>query len=100
MLAVEKRFAEGAQLLIARKANPNQTNNSGETPIMRAVQLNDLDMVRLLIAAGADPIRRDSLAGMSAMDYAKSNNRSSAMMDALTAGKKAPASKAMQGPQL
>ncbi len=100
MLAVEKRFSEGAQLLIARKANPNQTNNSGETPLMRAVQLNDLDMVRTLIAAGADATRKDSIAGMSAMDYAKSSNRAQAMTDALTAGKKVAPSKGMQGPQL
>lgn len=100
LLAVERRFVEGAQLLIARKANPNQANDSGETPLIRAVQLNDLDMVRLLIAAGADPNRRDNLAGMSAIDYAKSSSRSQAMMDALTAKLQAPKSKGVQGPVL
>lgn len=100
MAAVEKRFVEGAQMLLAKKANPNQTNGSGETPLIRAVQMNDLEMVRLLMLAGADPNKRDSLAGMSAIDYARTNNRSSAMIEALNAKTQAPRSKAMQGPQL
>lgn len=100
LLAVEKRFIEGAQQLLAKKANPNLANNSGETPLIRAVQMNDMEMVRLLMTAGADPNKRDSLAGMSAIDYAKTNNRSSAMVDALNAKTQAPRSKAMQGPQL
>lgn len=100
MLAVERRFPEGMQLLLANKANPNQTNNSGETPLIRAVQLRDIEMVRLLMAFGADPDRRDTLAGMSALDYAKAGAPVGGMIDVLTAGRKAPRSSAVQGPSL
>ena len=100
MLAVEKRFVEGASLLLARKANPNQANNSGETPLIRAVQMRDMEMVRLLMNNGADPNRRDTLAGMSAIDYAKAGQPVAGMMDALTAKQTAPKSNAVQGPTL
>jgi ankyrin repeat protein len=100
MLAVERRFVEGAQALLAKKANTNQANNSGETPLIRAVQIRDLEMVRLLLANGADPDRRDTLAGMSAIDYAKAGAPVSGMMDALTAKRTAPRNKAVQGPTL
>lgn len=100
MLAVERRFMEGAEMLLGVKANPNQANNSGETPLIRAVQMRDLPMVRLLMTAGADPNKRDALAGQSALDYAKKGNPVPGMVDALTAGQKAPPSKAVQGPTL
>lgn len=100
MLAVEKRFTEGVQLLLGRKANPNQTNSSGETPLMRAVQMRDLETVRLLMNAGGDPNKRDALAGMSAIDYAKAGNPVAGMLDTLTAKQTAPRNKAVQGPSL
>ncbi|RSU19126.1 ankyrin repeat domain-containing protein, partial [Sphingomonas koreensis] len=37
---------------------------------MRAVQRRDVDMVRTLLNAKADPDQRDRLAGMNARDYA------------------------------
>lgn len=100
MIAVEKRFVEGAQLLLSKKANPNQANGSGETPLIRAVQLNDLEMVRVLVAGGADPNRRDTLAGMSAIDYAKVDNRAPAILELLNSKAKAPSTKKVAGPQL
>jgi ankyrin repeat protein len=100
MVAVERRFTEGAQLLLDRKANPNQANNSGETPLIRAVQMRDLDMARMLLNSGADPNRRDTLAGMSALDYARHGTPVPGMIDALTARAKAPMSKSIQGPSL
>lgn len=100
MLAVERRFVEGVQLLLARKANPNQANSSGETPLIRAVQMRDLETVRLLLDNGADPNRRDTLAGMSALDYAKSGTPVPGMIDALSAKAGAPKSRSFQGPTL
>jgi len=96
----QKRFLEGAQLLIGRGANLNQANGSGETPLIRAVQIRDLEMVRLLMTNGADPNKRDALAGMSAIDYAKAGAPVAGMMDALTAKQVAPRNKAVQGPTL
>jgi ankyrin repeat protein len=100
MVAVEKRFAEGVQLLLAKKANPNQGNDSGETPLIRAVQFGDIETVRLLLGAGADPNRKDTAAGMSAIDYAKRDNRIPGLVDILTANAKVAPAKGVQGPHL
>ncbi len=100
MIAVERRFVEGAVQLLIRKANPNLANGSGETPLIRAVQLGDLDMVRALLGAGADPNRRDTIAGMSAIDYAKRDNRIPGLVEILTANAKPAPSKGVQGPRL
>lgn len=98
MIAVERRFPEGVEALIAYKANVNQSNNRGETALMRAVQMQDVPMVRLLVTNGADPHKRDALAGMSARDYAVRDARIPGMLEALDAAKPAPAAKAVQGP--
>lgn len=100
MLAVERRFVEGARLLLANKADPNQTNSSGETPLIRAVHMRDIEMVRLLVTNGADPHRPDRLAGMSALDYAKSGPPMSGLIDLLSSVKKPEVSGAVQGPRL
>lgn len=100
LIAVERRFLEGVQLLLSKQANPNQANGSGETPLIRAVQLNDVEIVRALLAAGADPNRRDALAGMSAIDYAKRDNRAPGIVDLLNSKAKAPMAKGVQGPRL
>ncbi|MFT3964873.1 MAG: ankyrin repeat domain-containing protein [Sphingobium sp.] len=98
MLAVEKRFPEGVEVLLAARANVNQANGRGETPLMRAVQMQDVAMVRLLVNNGADPRKRDSLAGMSARDYAERDARIPGMIEALDAAKPAAPAKAVQGP--
>jgi len=90
MLAAQLGFAEGAQLLLNRKANVNSTNMRGESPLIRAVQNRDLRMARMLLTAGADPDRADSLAGMSARDYAKRDQRSAAILRAMDEIKKKP----------
>lgn len=80
MLAAQLGFAEGAQLLVGRKARVDATNQQGETPLIRAVQNRDLRMVRLLLQAGANPDRPDTLAGMSARDYAKRDPRNAPVL--------------------
>jgi len=100
MLAVERRFVEGVQLLLANGANPNLANDSGETPLIRAVQMREIEVVRLLLAKGADPNRKDTLAGMSALDYARSGNSVPGLVDLLTANAPPPRSPDVQGPHL
>lgn len=98
MLSVEKRFPEGVEALIAASANVNQANGKGETPLMRAVQMQDVSMVRLLVTNGGDPAKRDSLAGMSARDYAVRDARIPGMLEALDQAKPAAPAKSVQGP--
>lgn len=98
MLAVETRFPEGVDLLLSSGANVNQANSSGETALIRAVQMKDLGMVRLLVSKGANPDKRDTLAGMSARDYAKRDARDTGILDLLAAAKPAAPAKPVQGP--
>ena len=87
MDAVQGRFEEGVRTLLTFKAQVDKTNDSGETPLIRAVQLRDLGLVRLLVAQGANPDKRDNIAGMSARDYARRDNRTPGLSEALDAAK-------------
>ncbi|WP_347271744.1 ankyrin repeat domain-containing protein [Rhizorhabdus histidinilytica] len=73
-------FTEGAELLLARRAQVNMANNSGETPLIIAVQQRNVPMVRLLLMNGADPKIADRIAGKSARDYASEDPRGSAVL--------------------
>jgi len=59
-----------AQQLLAAGASPDITNNQLQTPIIRAVQNNALDMVRILIDWNANVNLRDGT-GKTALYYAK-----------------------------
>lgn len=73
-------FADGIQALIGRRAQVDLANQAGETPLILAVQNRDTASARLLLAAGADPRRSDSVAGLSARDYAERDGRSGAIL--------------------
>ena len=100
MDAVQNRFEEGVRTLLAYKAQVDKANDNGETPLIRAVQLRDVGLVRLLVAQGASADKRDSLAGMSARDYAQRDNRTPGLADALDAAKSSTAKPTgpVQGP--
>lgn len=98
MDAVQARFEDGVRLLISNGAQVDKANDNGETPLIRAVQLRDLALVRLLVAQGANPDRRDSIAGMSARDYAARDDRTPGLADALNAAKPAAPKGPVQGP--
>jgi ankyrin repeat protein len=91
ILASQLGWVDGAEILLRVGANANLANNSGETPLMFAVRNNDTAMVRLLMSKGADPKRTDSIAGYSALDYAKQNSRGAAIVKLLEAGPAKPA---------
>jgi uncharacterized protein len=75
MLASQIGWVEGAKVDLA--------NGRGETPLILAVRQRDVPMVRLLLAKGADPKHTDSVAGYSALDYAKQDGRAAAILKML-----------------
>lgn len=80
MLATQLGFPDGIDWLVRFKADVDQTNRSGETALIWAVQLRKPEMVRLLLKAGANPDKQDSVAGLSARDYATQDGRASAIL--------------------
>lgn len=68
-------FDQAAQWLLGLGAKINAANKGGETPLIIAVQQRDAKLVKLLLAAGADPDRSDAVAGYSARDYANRDTR-------------------------
>jgi uncharacterized protein len=99
--AVQLRFIDGVRYLLGGGAQVDKPNDNGETALIRAVQLRDLTMVRLLVSLGANPDKRDSIAGMSAKDYATRDGRTPGLVQALDEAKPAKANNAqVQGPSL
>lgn len=88
MVATQLGFAEGVEKLIKYKAVVDATNRSGETALIRAVQLRNADMVRILMRAGANPDKRDTVAGLSAREYAAQDGRASAILGIIERGGK------------
>ena len=80
ILAAQIGWYDGAQQLLERRANPNLGNRNGETPLIFAVHRRDLAMVRLLRSRGANPNLTDSVAGYSALDYARQDPRAAALI--------------------
>ena len=96
MLAAQVGFAEGLALLIDRRAQVDLGNNSGETPLIRAVQNRDIATVRVLLAAGANANKADRASGLTARQYAERDQRSVAIVKAIDDAKPKP--KVKMGP--
>lgn len=88
-----------ANYLLGQRAKIDPTNNNGETPLILAVHRRDLVVTRALIDAGANPKIADTIAGKSALDYAKEDPRGAAILKILSEGNAAP-KKQMSGPVL
>lgn len=73
--------------LIRLKVKVDTTNGMGETALIVAVQQRQTEIVKLLLAAGADPDRSDAAAGYSARDYAKRDTRSREILKLIEAKK-------------
>lgn len=80
IVAAQLGWIEGAEILLNRRANANLGNSRGETPLIFAVQRRDLPMVRLLLRHRANPNQTDHVAGNSAIDYARQDNRATAIL--------------------
>lgn len=78
-------FTEGAEVLLGRGAQVDQANSRGETALILAVQRRDAAMVRMLVKRGANPDKADHIAGLSARDYARRDDRTGAMLALLDA---------------
>jgi hypothetical protein len=87
---------DGALHIVARERDRSW---NGETPLIMAVQRRDVPMVRLLLSKGADPKRTDNVAGYSALDYAKQDKRSTAVLKLLEAPPAKP-ERPVAGPKL
>jgi ankyrin repeat protein len=82
MLASQMGLTEAVVALARSGAKVDVANDAGETPLISAVHNRNLAMVRLLLAAGADPGRADN-SGRSARDYAKLEGANSVTLDAI-----------------
>jgi ankyrin repeat protein len=97
-IAAQLGWLEGADILLARRAKVDQPNVRGETPLIIAVHNRDVAMVRLLLSKGANPKITDSVAGYSALDYARQDGRAATIAKLLEETKPAPSKVA--GPSL
>lgn len=98
-LASQLGWVEGARLLLSVGAKVDAANSRGETPLIFAVHRRNLPMVRLLMEGGANPRLTDSIAGYSALDYAKRDRRAANIAKVLEEGVAKPA-KEVSGPAL
>lgn len=99
MLATMLKYYDGAELLLNQKGKVDLANSKGETPLIRAVQLRDATMAKILISAGADPDKKDMIAGLSARDYAERDGRNTTLLTILGSGKANAAKAEVYGPQ-
>ena len=97
MIAAQLGWTDGAELLLGRGANVDLPNQRGETPLIVAVHNRDVPMVRLLVANGANPKRSDHIAGYSALDYARQDNRAQSLVKILEGS---AATRPVAGPSL
>jgi len=88
LLATSLNFIGGIEYLIRFKADLDKQNRSGETALIRAVQLRKIPIVRLLVNAGADADITDNVAGLSARDYASRDARDAAILEIIESGAK------------
>lgn len=95
-VAAQIGWTPGAEALIARGATVDHANRRGETPLIQAVQRRDAALVRLLVSQGADSNRTDSVAGLSAMDYARRDTRAGPILRLLQTPRTTP--RAVSGP--
>src|SRR5205085_6498877 len=87
MAAARIGFQDAAGWLIGLGAKVDGTNKLGETPLIVAVQLRQIPMIKLLLAHGANPDKVDAAQGFSARQYAERDNRSRQILQLIEAKK-------------
>lgn len=99
-IAAQLGFVEGVQTLISGGAGVNVANNRGETALILAIHNRDPATTRYLLAAGANPLQTDRIAGKSARDYAAEDRRSAALLKLIDEAKPAKPKAKIAGPEL
>lgn len=99
MVAIDANAGSVVDALVGGHANVNLANSAGETPLIRAVQLRNIELVRSLLAVGANPDQTDNVAGLSARDYARNDKRSPAILKLIEETPRAKP-RAVAGPKL
>jgi ankyrin repeat protein len=84
--------------VLLTRARVDQANRAGETPLIKAVLFNRPDLVRALLAKGADPDKAD-YTGKSARTYAAGGGRSSVISKMLAEAPKRSV-KPVAGPRI
>jgi len=87
-IAVSLNWADGVQTLLQQGARADDPGAAGETPLIAAVHQRNIELVRLLVRAGANPNRADN-SGRSARDYAALLGADSVIASELTTAAKA-----------
>ncbi len=85
MTAARSGYHEAAEWLLSARARVDAANRSGETALILAVQNRHAKLAKMLLSVGADPDKTDSVAGYSARDYAKRDNRTPELLRAIEA---------------
>ena len=81
MIAIRMKQADIASRLLGYGASVNLANRRGETPLILAVQARHGNLVETLLKDGADPDATDSVAGLSARDYARRDTRNPHLLE-------------------
>ena len=100
LLAAQIGWREGVERLLIARADPNLANRRGETALIYAVRRNDIPLVRLLVANGANPNQTDYVTGSSALDYARQDPRRQAVLRELESAGQPQRPPQVQGPAL
>ena len=91
MAAARAGYFDGVGWLLQLGAKVDTTNRSGETALILAVQQRQPMIVKVLLTAGADPDRTDSVAGYSARNYAARDPRAGEIVKLIESKKPKPA---------
>ena len=91
MAAARAGYFDGVGWLLQLGAKVDSTNRSGETALILAVQQRQPMIVKILLSAGADPDRTDSVAGYSARNYAARDPRAGEIAKLIESKKPKPA---------
>ena len=84
-------FGDAVGWLLGLGARVDAANRMGETALITAVQQRQTPIVRLLLAAGADPDKSDAAAGYSARQYAERDTRARDILQMINSTKPKPA---------